>query len=103
MDELLEMLKTRLRYDGDTEDSILTQHLTMAVNVINDRRQYEPTDTDVVESKYKYIAVEMAVCTYNKMGAEGQIGHGENEVYRTYETGMYPSSLLRLVVPKPRG
>ena len=103
MDELLAKLKTRLRFDGDVDDDMLTYHLNLAINTVNDRRSFIPTDEDLYESKYEYVIIEMAVCSYNKMGAEGQLGHDENGVNRTYEASLYPYSLLRLVVPKPRG
>jgi hypothetical protein len=105
MDELIAKLRTRLRFDGDTEDDMLEYHLRLAIDTVNDRRQYEPDEndaTDLFEDKYEYIIIEMAVCTYNKMGAEGQLYHGENGVNRTYEAGLYPSSLLKLVVPRSR-
>ena len=104
MDEMLSALKTRLRFDGDIEDSMLTYHLNLAINTINDRRQYEPDEDDdnVIETKYDYICIEMAVCSYNKMGAEGQLYHSENSVSRTYESSLYPMSLLKLVMAKPR-
>lgn len=102
MDELLAKLKTRLRYDGVVEDAILNQHLLLAIDVVNDRRQFISTLTDIVESRYKNIVVEMAVSSYARMGAEGQIIHSESGVTRQYETGMYPASLLRMIVPKPR-
>lgn len=105
MDELLAKLQTRLRYDGGVDDDMLLYHLNLAINTVNDRRQYTPDEDDeddLFEDKYEYVIIEMAVCGYNKMGAEGQLYHGENGVNRTYESSLYPNSLLKLVVPKPR-
>ncbi len=106
MEELLAKLKTRLRFDGDVDDDMLTYHLNLAINTVNDRRQYTPDEDDeddLFEDAYEYVIIEMAVCSYNKMGAEGQLYHGENGITRTYESSLYPSSLLRLVVQKIRG
>lgn len=103
MEELLAKLKTRLRFDGTVEDGMLTYHLNLALDTVNDRRQFTPTDTELVESRYENIVIEMAVCSYNKMGAEGQTVHSENGVNRFYEGGFYPSSLMKMIIPKPRG
>ncbi len=103
MHTLLEKLQIRLRFDGSTDEAMLSAHLQMALDVINDKRQFTPTETQLVEPQYENIAVEMAVASYNKIGAEGQVMHGENGINRQYEGGMYPSSLLGLIVPRPRG
>lgn len=103
MEEMLARLKVRLRFSGTVEDAVLLDHLQTAVDVVNDRRQYTPTDIDIVEPQYKSIVVEMALVSYNKMGAEGQTYHGENGVNRSYEVGsMYPDTLLKLIVPRFR-
>lgn len=104
MEELLSRLKVRLRFSGTLEDAVLRDHLQTAVDVVNDIRQYTPTEDAVVEPQYRSVVVEMALVAYNKMGAEGQNYHAENGVDRRYEAGsMYPDSLLRLVIPRFRG
>lgn len=102
MEELLARLKVRLRFSGTVEDAVLQDHLLSAIDVVNDIRQYTSTDENVVEPQYKSVVVEMALCAYAKMGAEGQTYHGENGVNRSYETALYPDSLLKLIIPKPR-
>lgn len=103
MEDLLARLKVRLRFSGTVEDTVLLDHLQSAVDTVNDIRQYTATETDVVEPQYKSVVVELALCAYAKMGAEGQDYHGENGVNRSYETALYPDSLLKLIIPKPRG
>jgi len=103
MNELLATLKTRLRFSGDVEDDMLLIHLNLAITTLNDRRQYVSTDTDVVEEQYQSIVIEMAVCSYSKIGAEGQLAHDENGVDRMYDGGFYPKGLMKLIVPKSRG
>lgn len=103
MEELLARLKVRLRFSGETEDSILRDHLLTAIDVVNDIRQFIPTEENIVEPQYKSVVVEMALISYNKMGAEGQRSHDENGVNRSYENGsLYPDSLLKLIVPRLR-
>lgn len=102
MEELLARLKIRLRFSGAVEDSILEDHLITAIDVVNDLRQYTPTEANVVEPQYKSVVVEMAIIAYNKMGAEGQTYHGEAGVNRSYEKAMYPDSLMKLIIPRMR-
>lgn len=102
MEELLARLKVRLRFSGTVEDTVLQDHLQTAIDVVNDMRQYTSTENAVVEPQYASIVVEMALSSYAKMGAEGQTHHGELGVNRTYEGGMYPPSLLKLIIPKAR-
>lgn len=103
MEEMLARLKTRLRFSGTVEDAVLQDHLLTAIDVVNDRRQYTSTPENIVEAQYKSLVVEMALVSYNKMGAEGQTYHGENGVNRSYEGGsMYPDTLLKLIVPRFR-
>jgi hypothetical protein len=103
MEELLARLKTRLRYSGTTaNDAILTEHLQTAIDVINERRQYTSTDLAIVEPQHESVVVELAISSYAKVGAEGQLAHDENGVDRMYESGFYPASILKLVIPKKR-
>jgi len=102
MDKLLARLKLRLSISDTSEDALLTDHLQSAIDVVNELRNYTSTNDDIVESQYESIVVDLAVSTYNKMGAEGEIGHSENGVNRTYESSEYPSSLLARILIKPR-
>lgn len=71
-----------------------------AENTIRRYRQQE--DTEEIEAKYKGLAIEMAVYQYNKRGVDGVISFTENNVTRSYESGSYPSSMLRRITPKPK-
>lgn len=102
MEELLARVKVRLRVEGTVEDLMLSDHLQSALDVINDLRQFSPTVDNVVEAQYKGIAVDMAIATYNKMGAEGQTGHTENGINRYYDSSAYPTALLTRIQPRPR-
>ena len=95
MEELLARVKVRLRFTSTVEDSMITEHLQSALDVVNDLRQYTPTLDAIVESQYKSVVVDMAVATYNKMGAEGQTSHSENGISRHYD-----SSLLTRIQPR---
>jgi hypothetical protein len=102
MDELLARVKVRLRITGEVEDSMLTELLTSALDVINDIRQYTPTAEAIVEPQYESIAVEMTVALYSKLGAEGEVSHSENGISRVYDSSSFPASLLARIIPRPR-
>lgn len=82
------------------KDSLLSLLLDNAKDTINNIRNYNPTEEIPLEEKYYVLQVKMAVCEFNKMGAEGQNSHSENGITRKYEYGdVYPSSLLRQIIP----
>ena len=60
------------------------------------------TDFSNVEfpSRYDILQVEIANFLLRKTGAEGQTGHVENGIERTYESGDIPLSMLTTVVPR---
>lgn len=50
-------------------------------------------------AKYDTLQVQIAVCLYNKQGAEGEKQHSENGITRTYENGDIPESMLNKIIP----
>ena len=84
---------------GESDESTVSAYLAMAGNKIC-RRAYpfDPTVTEVPE-QYSLLQVEIAVYLLNKRGAEGESGHSENGISRTYENGDVPPSMLRQIVP----
>lgn len=83
----------------ETNDSTVSAYLGIAGNKIC-RKAYpfDPTVTEVPE-QYHFLQVEIAVYLLNKRGAEGESGHSENGISRTYENGDVPPSMLRQIVP----
>lgn len=92
----IEMVKSMT---GETSDGVVSAYLNIAGNKIC-RKAYpfDPTVTEVPE-QYSLLQVEIAVYLLNKRGAEGQTGHTENGISRSYESGDVPESMLRQVVP----
>lgn len=84
---------------GENDDGTVSVYLKLAGSKIC-RRAYpfDPAVTEVPE-QYQFLQVEMAVYLLNKRGAEGQTGHTENGISRSYESGDVPESMLRQVVP----
>lgn len=94
--EQIEMVKAMT---GEADDGTVSVYLKLAGSKIC-RRAYpfDPAVTEVPE-QYQFLQVEIAVYLLNKRGAEGQTGHTENGISRSYESGDVPESMLRQVVP----
>lgn len=75
-------------------DVVLQFYLDNASEIICDIR-----NSHIVEDKYLTTQVKMAIELFSKRGAEGQTGHGENGISRSYEKGDVSESLLRQVIP----
>jgi hypothetical protein len=52
-----------------------------------------------VPRRYGYLQCEIAAYLLNKRGAEGQTGHSENGISRSYESADVPESMLSEVIP----
>lgn len=84
---------------GETDESTVSAYLAVAASKICRKAfPYRPYENCVPE-QYGYLQVEIAAYLLNKRGAEGETGHAENGVSRTYESGDVPPSMLRDVVP----
>lgn len=90
----LEKLKLLLE-NPQVSDELLQLLLDNAGEIICEIR-----NTDIVETKYLGVQVSMAVEMFNKRGAEGQLGHGENGISRTYESGDISYSILSKITPR---
>ena len=89
----LDVLKTVLGTPSVT-DALLTFYLDNAGNIIKELR-----DSNIVESKYETTQIKIAVELFNKRGAEGQSGHSENGINRSYESADVSPSLLSQITP----
>ena len=67
--------------------------------VLNRRYPFGVPEGATVPTAYESIQLQVAVELFSKMGAEGQIGHSENGVSRTWEAGDVSPSLLKRIVP----
>lgn len=83
--------------EPSVSDDILNFYLSSASDIICEIRH-----TDVVEPQYANLQVRIALELYAKMGAEGQIAHGENGLARTYESADISPSLLKQITPYVR-
>lgn len=99
MEELLAKLKLYLGITDVSEDTLLSFLLTLAGQKILDRLYPFDSTQLVVPSRYELKQIEIAVFLYNKRGAEGEVGHSENGVNRSYENADVPESLMRGITP----
>lgn len=88
----------RVAISPDTEsDEVLSSLLLDAEGLVLARMYpfgYE--ETAVVPKRYERIQISLAVELYSKRGAEGQTGHSENGISRTWGER---SMLLSQIVP----
>jgi len=90
----LQKLK-KLLGSQNSEDEILEFLLENAAEIITNIRC-----TDIVEPQYLNTQLSIAIELYNKMGAEGQTGHNENGISRSYESGDISKSVLSRITPR---
>jgi hypothetical protein len=67
--------------------------------VLNRRYPFGAPDDATVPAMYEHIQLQIAVELFSKRGAEGQTGHNENGISRTYESADVSPSLLRKITP----
>lgn len=102
--ELVNKYKRKLKKAGfDIEGISLNDFfddIEDAIEAVNSRRHFIPTSDKLFEDKYKGIVIRLAICSFAKMGAEGQLAHSENGISRTYAgASEYPNDILKEIVP----
>ena len=95
--EKLKLLKAMVG-ESDTEE-VLLAYLNIAGCKILNRAYPYGTDETEVPPRYDFLHCEIAAYLLNKRGAEGQTGHSENGISRSYESADVPESLLGAVTP----
>ena len=94
--DILARLKLRT---GDNNDDLLNDMIETAKNAILSRRFPYGEWPQEVEARYEDLQFRIALDLYNKQGAEGEIGHNENGINRTFESSWISDQLLNEVVP----
>ena len=85
--------------EGDWSDDVLISYLAIAgQKIINRAYPYDDTVTEVPR-RYGYLQCDIAAYLLNKRGAEGQTGHSENGISRSYASADVPEAMLSEVVP----
>lgn len=93
--------KLEVLISPDTASSdLLTYLLEQAEGIVlNKRYPFGAPEGATVPTIYEHIQIQIALELFSKMGAEGQTGHSENGVSRTYESADVSPSLLKRIVP----
>lgn len=97
----LDSLKKYLNND-ESEDELLSLLLGMAENKVLNKRfpfGYTEEQSALALNTYSDIVLDISVYLYNKRGAEGQTGHSENGINRSYEKAGIPDSFVADIVP----
>ena len=98
-EEKRENLKIMLSPDeiSEGEGEVL---LKLAESIILNRMYpFGIPDGASIPSRYDFLQIQVAIEIFSKKGAEGQTGHSENGISRTYESASVSPSLLREIVP----
>lgn len=87
--------KLRLLLENPPQsDAILQYYLDSAFDIICDIR-----NSNKVEAQYLTTQIRIAIEMFNKMGAEGETGHSENGISRSYEAADVSPSLINSITP----
>lgn len=92
-------LERLLKVTGEADETVLDGCLESAKAAILARRFPFQDWPDEVEPRYLDLQYRIALDLYNKMGAEGQTGHSENGISRTWESSWISQQLLQEVTP----
>lgn len=85
---------------ADDPDNVVSAYLAEAEDAIMNRAYpYGYDDETPFPSKYDLLSCKITVFLMDKRGAEGQIGHTENGISRTYGGSDIPADMLQTVVP----
>lgn len=84
----------------EDDDSILTSALdNAALIVLNKLYPFGYEDDINVPTRYQGIQVRLAAYFLNKRGADGELQHNENNVYRYYGSADVPKDMLNEITP----
>ena len=99
--EILEKLKRNCKIrDLIFEDEIYLDEIDNAIQAVNERRNFTPSNNKPYEEKFSNLIYKLALYSLTKIGAEGETSHQENGIYRTYQSASdYPSDLMNEITP----
>lgn len=101
MQELVSKLRRKCTARGLVfTDDVLLDEIEDAIDAVNERRGFVPSNAIAFETKYNSLIVRLALYSLTKMGAEGETSHNENGIERTYQNAReYPDDLLNEIIP----
>lgn len=86
--EKIAMVKALVGSDVEATDNLITVYLTKAKSSIFNRMYPMgiPEDVTDVPAQYEVCQCELASRYFLRRGAEGELSHNENGIYRMYHT-----------------
>ena len=95
------LARLEVRISPDVASAELLQSLLWQAEgiILNRRYPFGSPEGATVNSAYEHIQLQIALELFSKMGAEGQTGHSENGISRSYEAADVSPSLLKRIVP----
>ena len=85
---------------ADDPDNVVSAYLAEAEDAIMNRAYpYGYDEGTEFPAKYDLLACKITVFLLDKRGGEGQVGHSENGISRTYGGSDIPADMLQTVVP----
>lgn len=85
----------------ESDESVLSAYISMAESIaLHQLYPFGGDDSSILPDNHEYDMLQIAVYLLNKRGAEGETGHTEGGISRTYSSADVPQSLLSRIVPK---
>lgn len=97
---MTQLERLKIRIPENQSETELEELLESAKAVILSRRFPFGEPPEEIEPRYKDLQIRIAVEMYNKIGVEGQTGHSENGISRSYASASVSEELLREITPK---
>lgn len=98
-EQKIEKLKVLISPDTASENLLLYLLEQSEGIILNRRYPFGAPEGASLSPLHEQIQIRVALELFSKMGAEGQISHQENGVYRTWEAADVSPSLLKTIVP----
>lgn len=99
--EMVKKTGALIGIDAVENFDMLSAYLDLAESkILNRQYPFGVPDGTEVEERYQQVQIEIAIFLYNKRGAEGESGHTENGVTRSYGGSTdVPPELLAQITP----
>lgn len=105
--DLLNRLKVRLpEITDDTQDALLEELILSATEIFLSLKypvSPYPIDDDgmpIIDPRWNGWIISAAIELYGRIGIEGQTGHGENGITRSYDAGDLSLGLCQKITPQ---
>lgn len=95
----VKLLALHISPDKASDDLLLYLLQQAEGIVLNKRYPFGVPEGATMPERYDNVQLRIAAEIFSKMGAEGQTGHSENGISRSYEAADVSPSLLKKITP----